>query len=269
MDLTQDADLVRAAAQEAASLALSFWGRPVHQEKKADGSVVTEADMAVDRLLAARLQTARPDYGWLSEESAGDAAARIAARRVWVLDPIDGTRDFLEGGDDWTVALCLVQDGAPVFAAVINPVRSEFFEAQAGMGATLNGRQILASGQRELSGARVAVSKAALSKKPWRAPWPGAVPLGANSTVYRMALVACGRADASFVLNPKWEWDIAAGALLVSEAGGTVTSFSGEPLRFNSPGAKVQGFVAAAPELHQILIERLNGAKRAQQSRKA
>ncbi|MGO8952951.1 MAG: 3'(2'),5'-bisphosphate nucleotidase CysQ [Rhodomicrobium sp.] len=259
-DLAQDFDLLRETAHEAAKLALSFWGRPVRHERKPDGTSVSEADKAVDRILAARLTSARPDYGWLSEESP-EHTSRLAARRVWVLDPIDGTRDFLHGGSDWTVALSLVEDGAPVLAAVINPVRGEVFEARAGAGAHLNAQRIFASRQTALTGARVAVSAAALTKKPWRAPWPGAIPVGANSTLYRMALVASGRADASFALNPKWEWDIAAGALLVSEAGGIVTNYSGAPLTFNSVEAKVQGFVAAAPQLHRILIERLNGNK--------
>lgn len=256
-ELGQDFDLLRETAREAAALALSFRDRPVTRERKADGTVVTEADMAVDRLAAARLREARPDYGWLSEESADNTRARLEARRVWILDPIDGTRDFLGGGDGWTIALCLVEDGSPVLSAVVNPVRGEFFEARLGKGAYLNGQRISASKQSGLAGARVAVSLNALAKGTWRPPWPGACAVGANSSVYRLALVASGRADASFALNPKWEWDIAAGALLVSEAGGVVTGKAGCPLTFNSAEAKVTCFVAAAPELHRILIERL------------
>ncbi|MGC1586970.1 MAG: 3'(2'),5'-bisphosphate nucleotidase CysQ [Rhodomicrobium sp.] len=256
-DLAQDFDLIRETAREAASLALSFRNRPLFRERKADGTIVSEADLEVDRLLAARLGNARPGYGWLSEESA-EHATRLAARRVWVLDPIDGTRDFLQGGDGWTVALCLIEDGSPVLSAVVNPVRGEFFEARAGAGAFLNGHRIHVSKQKELSGARIAVPANPLAKGTWRAPWPGAIPVGANSRIYRLALVASGRVDASFALNPKWEWDIAAGALLISEAGGTVTAFSGAPLTFNSAEAKVAGIVASVPELHQLLIERLH-----------
>ncbi len=256
-DRTQDFDLLRQTAQEAADLALSFWRRPVSHERKADGTTVTEADKSVDRLLAARLRSSRPGYGWLSEESP-EHLTRMRSRRIWVLDPIDGTRDFLHGGQDWTVALCLVEEGAPVLSAVINPVRGESFEAQAGNGAFLNGRRIFASGQSQLIGARVALTVPASNKKPWHAPWPGAVPVSANSSIYRMALVACGRADVCFALNQKWEWDIAAGALLVSEAGGMVTDCFGAPLTFNSAEAKVKGFVAAAPDLHQMLIKRIN-----------
>jgi len=209
-DLAQDFDLIRETAQEAAALALTFWRRPLVHGRKSDGTPVSEADEAVDRLLAARLRTARPDYGWLSEESPGET--RLHSRRVWIVDPIDGTRGFLLGGDDWTVALCLAEDGAPVLSAIVNPVRGESFEAQAEKGARLNGRRIFSSRQNQLSGARIAVSALALNKKRWNPPWPGAVPVSANSTLYRMALVACARADASFALNAKWEWDIAAGA---------------------------------------------------------
>jgi myo-inositol-1(or 4)-monophosphatase len=255
-DLTHDFDLLRESAREAAALALSYRNRPIARERKADGSVVTEADKAVDRLLAARLKDARPDYGWLSEESL-ENERRLSARRVWIVDPIDGTSAFVEGGEDWTVALCLAEDGVPVLSAVVNPVRGEFFEARAGEGAFLNGERIFPSGQRELSGARVAVSPWPLAKGTWRPPWPGAVAIGVNSSLYRLALIASGRADASFALNPKWEWDIAAGALLVSEAGGTVTGKTGVPLTFNSAEAKVAGIVAAAPALHGLLIERL------------
>ena len=255
-DLAQDFDLLRETAREAASLALSYRGRPIARERKPDGSIVTEADKAVDSLLAARLKDARPDYGWLSEESL-ENERRLSARRVWILDPIDGTRDFLHGGDGWTIALCLAEDGRPVLSAVVNPVRGEFYEARAGMGAFLNGVRISASAHQELAGARIAVSPTALAKGTWKQPWPGAIPAGVTASIYRLALVASGHVDAYFALNPKWEWDIAAGALLVSEAGGTVTGKTGAPLTFNSAEAKVPGLVAAAPGLHRILIERL------------
>jgi myo-inositol-1(or 4)-monophosphatase len=256
MNLTQDFDLLRETAQEAAALALSYRSRPIVPERKADGSPVTEADKAIDSLLAERLKTARPDYGWLSEESL-ENVHRLSARRVWILDPIDGTRDFVQGGDGWTIALCLAEDGVPVLSVVVNPVRGEVFEARAGEGAFLNGRRIFPSGQRELAGARVAVSPWPIAKGTWRPPWPGAAAIGVNSSIYRLALVASGRADVSFALNPKWEWDIAAGALLVSEAGGAITGKTGEPLTFNSAEAKVPGIVAAVPGLHRMILERL------------
>ena len=266
-DYAQDFDLIRHAAQEAGKLALGYWGRSIEKQRKADGSEVTEADHAVDALLADLLKDARPAYGWLSEESP-EHKERLRARRVWIVDPIDGTRAFIQGRDDWVIALALIDNHVPVLAAVVNPVRAETFEARAGAGTFLNGRKIHASEQSSLSGARLAVADSLLKPSRWRRPWPPVTPVSANSIIYRMALVASGRADATFATKPKWEWDIAAGALLVSEAGGIVTDPCGFPLKFNSREAKVPGYVAAAPKLHHILAERmsdaLNGAPVAQ-----
>jgi myo-inositol-1(or 4)-monophosphatase len=260
-DHSQDLVLLREAIHDGAALAKSYAGRAIARSRKSDGSAVTEADMAVDALLQFRLREARPDYGWLSEESA-EHGTRITRDRVWVVDPIDGTRDFLNGGRDWTVAGCLVESGVPLLSCVINPLRDEVFEAKKGSGAWLNGRQIFVTGEAKLAGARVATG-ARPKKGSWHAPWPGAVPVFTKSSIYRMALVAAGRADASFALNPKWEWDIAAGALLVSEAGGTVTSITGAPLKFNSGEAKVESLLAAAPDLHRVLAGHFKGSQRA------
>ncbi len=258
-DRFEDFNLLKVTAQEAAKLALSYYGRTIIKEQKADGSAVTEADKAVDALLAERLKSARPEYGWLSEESA-EHETRLKARKVWVLDPIDGTRAFIQGRDDWTVALSLVEDGVPVLAVVVNPVRGEVFEASSGLGAFLNGERINTSGEGVLDGARIVVPNAVLNDRRWREPWPNVIPVWANSSIYRLALVASANADACFALAPKWEWDVAAGALLVSEAGGVVSDRSGSPLLFNTAEAKVKGFLAAAPKLHQMLRERLAGA---------
>ena len=258
-NFAQDYDLIRDAAEAAGKLALSYWGRSIDKQRKADGSEVTEADHAVDALLAERLKGARPAYGWLSEESA-EHDERLKARRVWVVDPIDGTRAFIQGRDDWVIAVALIEDHAPVLAAVVNPLRDETFVARAGMGAFLNGRRLRASARRALSGARLVVPESFLTPNRWRQPWPRVTPVWANSIIYRMALVASAKADATVALMPKWEWDVAAGALLVSEAGGIVTDPCGLPLKFNSREAKVPGFLAAAPKLHHILAERVSDA---------
>jgi myo-inositol-1(or 4)-monophosphatase len=256
---SDDFDLLREATQEAGRLALSYFGRSIAKETKADGSVVTEADHAVDALLAARLRKARSGYGWLSEESA-EHDSRVDARRVWVVDPIDGTRAFIQGHDDWTVSAALLEDGVPVLAAVVNPVRGESFEARAGCGAFLNGRLIRPSEKAGLEGARLLAPDSMLKNSRWRTPWPAIRPVWANSILYRLALVASGEADATFALKPKWEWDVAAGALLVSESGGVMTGPDGEPLTFNSAEAKVRGFLASGAKLHQILLERMGEA---------
>jgi myo-inositol-1(or 4)-monophosphatase len=257
-DRSQDFDLLLETAKQAAKLALGFWRGSVATSRKADGTVVTEADHAVDALLAQKLKVARPDYGWLSEESP-EHERRLASRRVWVLDPIDGTRAFLQGRDDWTVALALLEDRKPILAVVINPVKDEIFEARAGEGAFLNGVRIAANQRSSLDGARVIASDGVLKKPIWLAPWPQLTPVWVHSLAYRMALVACGRLDAAFALTPRWEWDIAAGALLVSEAGGMISTPAGAPLRFNNADAQVEGFLAAAPNLHHMLVDRLSG----------
>ena len=136
-------------------------------------------------------KSARPGYGWLSEESA-EHNDRLHARRVWIVDPIDGTRAFIQGRDDWVIALALIEDHVPVLAAVVNPVRGEVFEARAGAGAFLNGRRIHASEQGALAGARLAVSDLLLKPNRWRRPWPPVTFVLANSIIYRMALVATG-----------------------------------------------------------------------------
>ena len=245
---TQDFDLIRDAAQEAGKLALSYWGRSIQKQRKADGSEVTEADHAVDELLAARLRDARPGYGWLSEESA-EHNDRLHARRVWVVDPIDGTRAFIQGGNDWVIALALIEDHVPVLAAVVNPVRGEVFEARAGAGAFLNGRRLHASKQGALAGARLAVPDLLLKPNRWRRPWPPVTFVLANSIIYRMALVARGDADATFAIKPKWEWDVAAGALLVSEAGGIVTDACGFPLSVQLKRGKSSRISCSRPKI--------------------
>ena len=263
-DYAQDFDLIRETAREAGKLALTYWGRPIQKQRKADGTEVTEADHAVDALLAARLKGARPGYGWLSEESA-DHEGRLHARRVWIADPIDGTRAFLQGLDDWVIALALIEDGAPILAAVVNPVRNETYEAHIGQGAFLSGRGLTASAKSELEGAKLVVARNILKPDRWArdskfGPWPPVKTVWANSMIYRFALVASGKADSVFATKPKWEWDVAAGALLVSEAGGIVTDPCGLPLKFNSNEAKVPGFLAAAPNLHHILAGRMGEA---------
>lgn len=253
-DRAADFKLLQETARDAAKLALSYSGRPIVQERKSDGSAVTEADKAVDALLMERLRKARPGYGWLSEESA-EHTERLDARRVWILDPIDGTRAFIRGRDDWTVALALAEDGVPVLSVVINPVRDEIYEAQAGHGAFLNGRRIHTSSRIELAGARIALPE--VGTKRWTPPktLPHLEHVFANSSIYRLAQIASGDADIALAMKPKWEWDVAAGALLITEAGGSITGLAGLTLRFNSPEAKVQGFLAGSAKLHQMLVE--------------
>ena len=290
--LAADMALLRAAVIEAGARALALYGRPVEVARKADGTEVSEADHAANAVLEARLMGARPDYGWLSEESADDEA-RLSRRHVWIVDPIDGTRAFLRGRGEWTVSAALVEDGAPVLAIVFNPVTGERFEAVRGAGACLfgaardgergceegdgtgkAGQPLRVSRRARLDGARLIVAEGFLRRREWRGPWPRVERLWVNSIAYRVALVAAGRAEATVSLGPKSEWDLAAASLLVQEAGGIVSDGSGAPLTFNRPHPRLASVVAAGPALYAEIMRRLAeaglggaGARRADAAR--
>ena len=246
-----DLALLADAARAAGAMMLALRGR-VGVRGKADGSPVTDADLAVDALLRDRLTAARPNYGWLSEETA-DGPDRLRRRRVFVVDPIDGTSAYIRGKPWFCTSLAVVEDGRPVAAAVFAPELDELHLAAAGCGATLNGVPVRASAAaRELAAARV-VGDPDLLRPP---AWPPFAVERRNALAYRLALVACGRFDAAISVASKREWDIAAGALLVSEAGGAVTDAQGAPLRFNTPEARAPGLVACAPALLPLILER-------------
>ena len=214
---------VAAIAHEAGQLALARWRTDFRRWDKAPGHPVCEVDLAVDAMLRERLAALLPDAGWLSEETADDPV-RLERRRVWVVDPIDGTRDYIRGRPGWCVSVALVEDGQPVIGVLDAPALGEVWRAEAGAGATLNGVAVRASGRTELAGARVpadALAKAdrdvfvAVSKP--------------NSIALRIAMVAADRAD--LVATMRWgnEWDIAAAALIAKEAGAVATDALAAP----------------------------------------
>ena len=261
-----DLALLADAAREAGELMTRM--RPgVRVRGKADGSPVTEADLAVDRLLRERLLAARPDYGWLSEETADDPA-RLGRRRVFVVDPIDGTAAFIRAKPWFCTSLAVVEDGRPVAAAVFAPELDELHLAEAGGGARLNGAPVrVAAPPAELGAARVVGDPDVL-----RPPaWPPFTVERRNAIAWRLAAVGAGRFDAAIAPSPKWEWDVAAGALIAAEAGAAVTDAAGAPLRFNTPEARLPGLVACAPALLPLILARLapKPAPRAQEPRPA
>ena len=245
-----DLALLSDAAREAGALMLRLRGK-VRVRGKADGSPVTEADLAVDELLKTRLLAARPDYGWLSEETADDPA-RLARRRVFVVDPIDGTAAFIRRKPWFATSLAVVEDGVAVAGAVFAPELDELYLAEAGGGATLNGQTVRASACTSLPDARVVGDPDTLRPPAWP-PW--AVERR-NAISWRMAAVAAGTFDAALSPTPKWEWDIAAGAVIAAEAGASVTDSAGAPLRFNTPDARAPGLIACAPALLALILAR-------------
>ena len=254
-----DTDLLFDAVSEAGALALGYFGKSPKRERKADGSDVSEADLAVNDLLYDRLMGARPDYGWLSEES-GDTPDRLERKRVWVVDPIDGTRAFLNEKPEWTVSVALVEDGRPVLAAVYNPSADAYYKAVAGHGATLSGDPIRVDDRDGISGSRLAIGSKLLKRDIWPEPWPEVETRWVNSIAYRMALVSSGDFHGVMSLSGKNDWDIAAADLLVQEAGGLVTTCHGDSFIYNLETPRKDSVLAAGPALHALLLAQTSRA---------
>lgn len=245
-------DDVAAAAAAAGRLAMARWRTDVGTRHKADGSPVCDVDLAVDAFLRERLNALDRGAGWLSEETA-DAPDRLARQRVWVVDPIDGTRDYVRGREGWCVSVALVDRGTVVLGVLDAPARGEVWRAAAGEGARLGDERLRASDRRELAGARIPAD--ALPKAD-RLFVTVAKP---NSIALRIAMVAAGEADLIATLRWGHEWDVAAAALIAVEAGARVTDALGLPLVFNKPDPQAFGVMASAPGLHRAAVEHLAG----------
>ncbi len=255
------AEAIISAAREVGDAALGQWrhlnsGGNLDQWSKADQSLVCEVDIETDRRLKAMLGAIDGDAGWLSEETA-DKPDRLSRRRIWCVDPIDGTRDFLRGRRGWAVSIALVEDGQPVFGVLYAPARDELWVGQVGRGAQLNGGAICAGERLVLAGARVPAtslprrdSDLAMVEQP-------------NSIALRMAMVASNAADLVATLRWGFEWDIAAAALIVSEAGALVSDAFGQPLAFNTRRAQAFGVIACVPGIHTQVVERLSDRAKA------
>lgn len=254
-DLAADLDLIRAAAIRAGALAQAERDRGLRIDHKVGGSPVTSADLAVDAMLKAELLGARPDYGWLSEETP-DTPERLAKSRIFVVDPIDGTVAFMKSQPWWCVPIAVVEDGFPVAAVIHVPALNETFEATLGGGARLNGRSITASDVDTLDDAAVLADARLMEGPQWPEPWPPMRYEKRNALAYRMALVASGAFDAAIALTPKWDWDVCAGALIGTEAGAKVSDHHGRSWHFNRPDPRQSSLVCSAPALHPLILRR-------------
>jgi myo-inositol-1(or 4)-monophosphatase len=249
-------DRLAEAVREAGALALTtFRGELKSWTKGQSSSPVSEADIAVDALLRRRLPEIHAG-GWLSEETEDDPA-RLDQADVWVVDPIDGTRAYIEGLPDWAVSAALVRDGRPLIAALFAPANGELFLAVAGGGASLNGVAIRASGGDELAHARFAAPKRRLDALARIEPMIEAVPR-VPSLALRLARVASGAIDATFAGPNSHDWDLAAADLLVHEAGGMVTTLTGQSLIYNRPDPIHGVLLAAGRARHAALVERIS-----------
>ncbi len=254
-----DLKLLEAAAGEAGALAMRYFRQNPNVWEKDGGSPVSEADIAVDDLLRTRLLAARPGYGWLSEETADDGS-RLDRERVFLVDPIDGTRAFLAGDDCWSVSVAVVRNGRPVAAALNAPARAELFCARQGGGAWLGDQHLRVSECAEIKSARIAGPRGWLRTETFQR-------LGADlhphvpSLAYRFALVAANRVDAAFASPRANDWDLAASDLLVHEAGGRLTALDGTLPLYNRETLRHGVLVATNAELEASVVAAIVAAE--------
>ncbi|MGL4321596.1 MAG: 3'(2'),5'-bisphosphate nucleotidase CysQ [Paracoccaceae bacterium] len=251
----RDLDLLTHAALEGGKIALRYWKRNPQVWDKG-GSPVTEADLAVNDFLVEQLQGARPDYGWLSEETA-DGPARLACEACFIVDPIDGTRAFVAGEETFSISLAVAVAGVVTAGVVYLPALDRLYVASAASPALRDGQTIAVAAAKPEGDCSLLTTKANLDPM----LWPGGVPEMRRafrpSLAYRFCLVAEGRHDGMLTLKDAWEWDIAAGALIAARAGAAVTDRAGGALAFNRAVPQAAGVIAATPELHGALLRRL------------
>jgi myo-inositol-1(or 4)-monophosphatase len=248
----RDLALISDAAREAGRIALGFFKRKPEVWMKGGTSPVSEADYAADRYLRETLTAARPEYGWLSEETT-DGPHRLAARRTFVVDPIDGTRAFLDGRSTWCVSVAVVEKGRPIAGVLDCPAKQEVYAASLGAGASMNGKAIRVTAPRDpaqIAGPKAMVD-AAIGRLPSRVERVAYIP----SLAYRIAMVADGRLDATFIKGNSQDWDLAAAELVLTEAGGGLSEPSGAPPIYATVDPRHGVLVAASGALLATMID--------------
>lgn len=234
---------LKSGVRKAGEVILAMRTQGVDVSEKANKDLLTQADLQADQILRSHLIGLFPDHGWLSEESVDDPG-RLQCRYVWVVDPIDGTREYVEGVPQYAVSVALVEEGIPLLASVYNPASEEFFFAKRDGGAFLNDKRIYCKSNMD-DKLTLLASRSEFKRGEWQR-FNGEDIQTIGSIAYKLALIAAGRADATFSLGPKNEWDIAAGVLLVKEAGGVVTDQSQQAFIFNQPATLVNGIIASS-----------------------
>lgn len=259
LETESDLQLLIEAAQAAGNIAKKFWRKdPKTWEKEAGAGPVTEADLAVNDMLEHELRAARPDFGWLSEESVDDPA-RLTCDACFIIDPIDGTRAFMEGSDGFSHSLAISRGGQITAGVVFLPIRDEIYTATDTGFASRNGVAMTPSPSAPFGPATTVITSAAsFAPHQWRL---GAPPLVTrkfrSSLAWRLCLVAEGRFDIALSLRPAWEWDIAAGTLIATRAGLISTDREGNPLLFNRAVPQSSGLITAQADLHQTMKDRI------------
>jgi len=254
----QDLENLKTAALQAGKLALGYFNKNYRTwDKEAGAGPVTEADLEIDDFLKTSLLNSAPHYGWLSEETE-DSSSRLTKTKVFIVDPIDGTRSFIAGDRTWAHSLAVVENGIPIAAVIYLPKMNLLYTAEVNKGAFLNGKKISVSQNFKLKDAEILAKNSILNENIWKS---GDRALFRQrycpSIAYRLALVAEGRFDGMIALGRTWEWDICAGHLLVSEAGGIVTTNFGNKIVFNSKVGSSKGIVAGNSSINKSLMNEL------------
>lgn len=252
-----DLALLTKAALDAGKIALRYWQNTPRVWDKADASPVTEADLAVNDMLRSQLCAARPEYGWLSEETP-DTADRLKHEYIFIIDPIDGTRAFIAGEKHFSHSLAIARNGEITAAVVYVPALDRLYSATVDGAALMNGTAIHASTKALRDRPNILMSKATLNPEHWVGPAPNVQRSFRASVAYRLALVADGSFDAMLSFRASWEWDIAAGSLIAARAGAKLCDARGHDLRFNSPAAKSDGIFAGSETLFTDLFPLIN-----------
>ncbi len=251
-DLQRIADALAAADE----VLKRFTPGEIESELKDGGDPLTAADTAVNEALAAALRGG--DEGWLSEETT-DAASRLDRRRVWVVDPIDGTREFIDGIPEWCVSVGLVEDGVPVAGGVLSPPNGHLIIGSDETGVECNGQRAGTTGTTDIRGALVLASRSEMKRGEWERFFSTPIAVrNMGSVAYKLSLVGAGLADATWTLVPKNEWDVAGGAALVRAGGGQVFGTDGTDVVFNRPDPLMDGFIAVAPGLRDQVMHLLD-----------
>jgi len=249
LPVLEDLKLLEDTVHQAGAIARQYYGGDYKRWSKEGGSPVTEADLAVNTYLRECLTTARPDYGWLSEENPDDPI-RLTKHEVFIIDPIDGTIAFLKNRPHFTICAAIVIEGRPCCGVVYNPVSDELYSARLGNGAYRNGKPIHVAARTRLNGAAMLGDRTQFTHP----PWPQLHVQNRNSVAYRLVLVADGSVDASVSLTAKRDWDLAAADIILHEAGGKLTDAKGGALLYNKPVTIQTSLVAANPTLHAQII---------------
>lgn len=251
----KEKDLVRIerALVAAREVVAAFTPGEIESVLKTGGDPLTKADLAVNAVLAENLP--EPGEGWLSEETADDSS-RLECSRVWVVDPIDGTREFIQGIPEWCISVGLVEEGRAVAGGILNPSTDQLIVGGEGHGVTLNGRAVTMEARTDIRGALILASRSEVKRGEWDAFFKEPISIrNVGSVAYKLGLVAAGLADGTWTLVPKHEWDVAAGAALVLAGGGVVMNPDGTAAVFNQANPKLKGFIAVSSGLEEPTME--------------